>query len=85
MTTLFSGGAENLANDMNVPLLGKIPLDPLIGKACDFLSWKLNSFDLGSDVPELVPSVSDLNVDSAYFADLTNILWDLQKNSSPLC
>ena len=35
MTTLFSGGAENLANDMNVPLLGKIPLDPSIGKACD--------------------------------------------------
>ena len=35
MTILFSGGAENLANDMNVPLLGKIPLDPLIGKACD--------------------------------------------------
>ena len=32
------------------------------------------SFDLESDVPELVPSVSDLNVDSSYFADLTNIL-----------
>ena len=24
-----------MANDMNVPLLGKIPLDPSIGKACD--------------------------------------------------
>ena len=24
-----------MANDMNIPLLGKIPLDPSIGKACD--------------------------------------------------
>ena len=24
-----------MAKDLNVPLLGKIPLDPLIGKACD--------------------------------------------------
>ena len=24
-----------MATDMNVPLLGKIPLDPSIGKACD--------------------------------------------------
>ena len=51
----------------------------------DLVSWKPNSFDLGSDVPELVPSVSDMIVDSEYFADLTNILWDMQKKSSPLC
>lgn len=31
----LSGGAEKLAQDLGVPLLGKIPLDPLIGKACD--------------------------------------------------
>lgn len=31
----LSGGAEKMANDMHVPLLGKIPLDPSIGKACD--------------------------------------------------
>ena len=31
----LSGGAEKMAQDLNVPLLGKIPLDPLIGKACD--------------------------------------------------
>ena len=34
----------------------------------DLVSWKPNSFDLGSDVPELVPSVSDMIVDSEYFA-----------------
>ena len=34
----------------------------------DPLSWKPNSFDLVSDVPELVPSVSDMIVDSEYFA-----------------
>merc|ERR1712241_1166152 len=31
----LSGGAEKMAQDLNVPLMGKIPLDPLIGKACD--------------------------------------------------
>ena len=31
----LTGGAEKLAKDLNVPLLGKIPLDPIIGKSCD--------------------------------------------------
>ena len=35
LITILSGGAEKMAKDLNVPLLGKIPLDPLIGKACD--------------------------------------------------
>jgi len=30
-----SGGAQALSNEMQIPLLGKVPLDPLVGKACD--------------------------------------------------
>lgn len=30
-----SGGAQNLCDNNQVPLLGQIPLDPLIGQACD--------------------------------------------------
>jgi Mrp family chromosome partitioning ATPase len=30
-----SGGGEQLAKDMGVPFLGKIPLDPKIARACD--------------------------------------------------
>ncbi|XP_043945073.1 cytosolic Fe-S cluster assembly factor NUBP1 [Protopterus annectens] len=30
-----SGGAEKMCKDLNVPLLGKVPLDPRIGKSCD--------------------------------------------------
>lgn len=30
-----TGGAEALAKEMNIPLLGKVPLDPRIGKSCD--------------------------------------------------
>lgn len=30
-----SGGAEALCKDLGIPLLGKVPLDPRIGKACD--------------------------------------------------
>lgn len=28
-----TGGGEKLAQDTNIPLLGKLPLDPRIGKA----------------------------------------------------
>jgi Mrp family chromosome partitioning ATPase len=31
-----TGGGEALAKDTGVPFLGKVPLDPRIGKACDF-------------------------------------------------
>lgn len=31
----LSGGAAKLAQDLSVPLLGQIPLDPRIGRACD--------------------------------------------------
>lgn len=30
-----TGGAEKLCLDNNVPLLGKVPLDPSVGQACD--------------------------------------------------
>lgn len=30
-----SGGGEKIAADFNVPFLGKLPIDPAIGKACD--------------------------------------------------
>jgi Mrp family chromosome partitioning ATPase len=36
VTDIFkSGGGENMAKEMNVPFLGKIPLDPQIVHACD--------------------------------------------------
>ncbi|KAK4046154.1 cytosolic Fe-S cluster assembly factor nbp35 [Microbotryomycetes sp. JL201] len=31
-----TGGADELAREWNVELLGKVPLDPRIGKSCDF-------------------------------------------------
>ena len=31
----LTGGAEKLALELNVPLLGQVPLDPIIGRACD--------------------------------------------------
>lgn len=30
-----TGGASKMCSDMNVPLLGKVPLDPRIARACD--------------------------------------------------
>lgn len=30
-----TGGGEKMANDLKVPFLGKIPLDPKIGRSCD--------------------------------------------------
>ena len=30
-----TGGAEKLCEEAKIPLLGKVPLDPSIGKACD--------------------------------------------------
>ncbi|XP_077979990.1 cytosolic Fe-S cluster assembly factor nubp1-A-like [Glandiceps talaboti] len=30
-----TGGAEKMAKDMDIPFLGKLPLDPRIGKCCD--------------------------------------------------
>ncbi|KAJ2370351.1 cytosolic Fe-S cluster assembly factor nbp35 [Coemansia sp. RSA 2611] len=31
-----TGGAQALCDELDIPLLGRIPLDPLIGRACDF-------------------------------------------------
>ena len=30
-----TGGAEKMAVDMEIPFLGKVPLDPRIGRCCD--------------------------------------------------
>ncbi|XP_076433991.1 cytosolic Fe-S cluster assembly factor NUBP1 isoform X2 [Peromyscus maniculatus bairdii] len=30
-----TGGAEAMCQDLKIPLLGRVPLDPLIGKSCD--------------------------------------------------
>ena len=30
-----TGGAEKMALDMKIPFLGRVPLDPRIGKCCD--------------------------------------------------
>ena len=30
-----TGGAQKMAADMEVPFLGKVPLDPRIGRCCD--------------------------------------------------
>ncbi|XP_066496531.1 cytosolic Fe-S cluster assembly factor NUBP1 [Tiliqua scincoides] len=42
-----TGGAELMCHNLNIPLLGKVPLDPHIGKSCDkghsFLSDAPNS------------------------------------------
>jgi len=36
ITMVFkSGGGEHMAKDMKVPFLGRVPLDPKIGEACD--------------------------------------------------
>lgn len=36
ITNIFkSGGGERMANEMGVPFLGRIPLDPQVGEACD--------------------------------------------------
>ncbi|CAG0893876.1 unnamed protein product [Darwinula stevensoni] len=31
----FTGGAEKMTQEMGIPFLGRIPLDPIIGKMCD--------------------------------------------------
>ena len=30
-----TGGAKKLCEDYNIPLLGKVPLDPLLARCCD--------------------------------------------------
>jgi len=36
LTNIFkSGGGERMANEMGVPFLGRVPLDPAVGEACD--------------------------------------------------
>eukprot|EP00300_Choanocystis_sp_HF-7_P037566 c53767_g1_i1.p1 GENE.c53767_g1_i1~~c53767_g1_i1.p1 ORF type:complete len:192 (-),score=4.41 c53767_g1_i1:4-579(-) len=30
-----TGGAESMCKDMNVPFIGKLPLDPLLARSCD--------------------------------------------------
>lgn len=36
VTDIFmTGGGERMANEMNIPFLGRIPIDPAIGRSCD--------------------------------------------------
>ncbi|MBP7831259.1 MAG: P-loop NTPase [Kiritimatiellae bacterium] len=36
ITNIFkSGGGERMANEIGVPFLGRVPLDPAVGEACD--------------------------------------------------
>lgn len=39
-----TGGAARLAQDMQIPFLGKVPLDPRIGMACDYGETFLDNF-----------------------------------------
>ncbi len=50
-----TGGAQKIANECNVPLLAKIPLDPSIGKACD---TGLNPFQ--DDAPDTYKKASSV-------------------------
>ncbi|EPX73081.1 iron-sulfur cluster assembly ATPase Nbp35 [Schizosaccharomyces octosporus yFS286] len=34
--TVNTGGGEALAQEMNIPFLGRVPLDPAIARSCDF-------------------------------------------------
>ncbi|KAJ2590982.1 cytosolic Fe-S cluster assembly factor nbp35 [Coemansia sp. RSA 1804] len=40
-----TGGARKMCADLGIPLLGSIPLDPSIGRACDFGSSFLDTCD----------------------------------------
>eukprot|EP01112_Ceratiomyxa_fruticulosa_P002455 TRINITY_DN1256_c0_g1_i1.p1 TRINITY_DN1256_c0_g1~~TRINITY_DN1256_c0_g1_i1.p1 ORF type:complete len:320 (-),score=64.71 TRINITY_DN1256_c0_g1_i1:87-1046(-) len=42
--TPSTGGAEKMSQEMSVPFLGKIPLDPLIARSCDEGKSYLESF-----------------------------------------
>jgi len=39
-----TGGAQKMALEMNVPFLGRIPLDPQIARACDEGKFYMNAF-----------------------------------------
>lgn len=43
-----TGGGEALAKEMNIPFLGKVPLDPRIGRSCDLGQ---SFFDMYEDSP----------------------------------
>ncbi|XP_065578746.1 cytosolic Fe-S cluster assembly factor nubp1-A-like [Artemia franciscana] len=51
-----TGGGERLAMDMGVPFLGKIPLDPRIGHACD------EGRNLFEDYPDSELSMAYINI-----------------------
>ena len=53
-----SGGARKLCEDMGIPLLGKIPLDPRIGQSCD---EGMNVFDEDNALMHDSPAVKVYN------------------------
>jgi len=51
-----TGGAKKMAEDMQVPFLGQIPLDPRLAQCCD---EGKNFFEL---FPEAAPSLAYMSV-----------------------
>jgi len=61
-----TGGAEKLSQDTGIPILGKIPLDPILGKACD-------------EGASLFDDFQDTSVAKAY-SEITRTVVDKLKN-----
>ncbi|XP_006007941.1 cytosolic Fe-S cluster assembly factor nubp1 isoform X2 [Latimeria chalumnae] len=51
-----TGGAEKMCKDLNIPLLGQVPLDPRIGKSCD------EGKSLFSEAPDSPATVAYRNI-----------------------
>lgn len=59
-----TGGAEQMCNDMNVPFIGALPIDPQLTKACDQGSNFVEDF-ADSDATKALSEIVD-NIDKFY-------------------
>ena len=61
-----AGGARKMCQEMNVPFLGSIPLDPRIGKPFKFISliYVAKSCDMGVCLFEEYPNLDSPAIDS---------------------
>lgn len=61
-----------MAKDLNIPLLGQLPLDPLLARCCD------EGRDYLSEMPDS-PAVKSLKliVDSEFCIQLVEIAWEI--------
>jgi ATP-binding protein involved in chromosome partitioning len=63
VTDIFKrGGAERMAAEMNVPFLGRIPLDPVLADACDRgvpFSYAYSDTETGRRFSEVIRSILD--------------------------